>query len=65
MRSHTNHRAPFLTVALAAASLSAPGVASLRRVAEPNPLVPAAAVGATTMSITALDDGGGGSRPGM
>lgn len=44
---------------VAAASLSAPGVASLRRVAEPNPLVPAAAVGATTMSITALDDGGG------
>lgn len=41
-----------------AANLSAPGVASLRRVAEPNPLVPAAAVGATTMSVAALDERG-------
>ena len=41
-----------------AASLSAPGVASLRRVAEPNPLVPAAAFGATTMSVAALDERG-------
>ena len=42
----------------AGASLSAPGVAVLKRVAAPNPLVPAAAMGATTMSVAALDDGG-------
>ncbi len=41
-----------------AASLSAPGVASIKRVAEPNPLVPAASMGATTMSVAALDEHG-------
>jgi serine/threonine-protein kinase len=44
--------------AAAAASLTAPGVAVLRRVSAPNPLVPAAASGAATMTVAALDDRG-------